>query len=133
MILIEISKPPVPWAAHGGYGKRGFNPRRKDRETYQWQIRSQYNQLNPLSGPVKVEYIYFVGMPKSTSKVRRLQMLNGMMHPIKRPDLDNYDKFLSDCLTDIVWEDDSQVVEKISRKVYGEVEKTVIKVTAICH
>jgi Holliday junction resolvase RusA-like endonuclease len=47
--------------------------------------------------------------------------------------VDNYDKFVSDCLTGIVWEDDSQVVEKISRKVYGEVEKVIIKVEAICH
>lgn len=133
MILIEILMPPVPWAAHGGYGKRSFNRRAPERQKFQWQIKAQYNQLNPLAGPVKVEYCYHMAIPKATSKARRLQMLNGLMHPIKRPDLDNMDKFLSDCLTGIVWVDDSQIVEKISRKVYGETEKTIVRVEAICH
>ena len=131
MILIEISGDPVPWAAHRGYGKRAFNPRKEQREKYQWQIKAQYNQLKPMEGPIKVDYTYFVGIPKATSKVRRMQMLNGMMHPITRPDIDNYDKFLSDCLTSIVWVDDSQVIEKMSRKIYGEREKTIIKVMSI--
>jgi Holliday junction resolvase RusA-like endonuclease len=131
MILIEISGDPVPWAAHRGYGKRAFNPRKEQREKYQWQIKAQYNQLDPLSGPLKVDYTYFVGIPKSTSKIRRMQMLNGKMHPITRPDIDNYDKFLSDCLTDIVWQDDSQVIEKMSRKIYGEREKTIIRIEAL--
>jgi len=131
MILIEISGDPVPWAAHRGYGKRAFNPRKEQREKYQWQIKAQYNQLDPLSGPLKVDYTYFVGIPKSTSKIRRMQMLNGKMHPITRPDIDNYDKFLSDCLTDIVWQDDSQVIEKMSRKIYGEREKTIIRIESL--
>ncbi len=131
MILIEIIGEPVSWKAHGGYGKRAFSLTRHEKEKYQWQIRSQYNQLNPLGGPVRVHYCFHVPIPKATSRPRRAQMLNGVMHPIKRPDIDNYDKFLSDCLTGIVWEDDSQIVEKYSKKIYGEILKTIIRVEAI--
>lgn len=133
MILIEIDGVPENWVSHAGYGKRSFNPKHYKREQVRWQVKSQYNQVAPLFGPIRANYTFHCPIPKGTSKARTLQMLNGMMHPIKRPDLDNFNKFLSDSLTGIVWEDDSQVVELISRKIYGEKPKTVIKVEAICH
>lgn len=131
MILIEIHREPVAWMAHGGYGRKSFNPRGVEKDYYTWQIKAHYTQCIPLSGPVKVDYTYFLPIPKGVSKVRRLQMLNGMMHPIKRPDIDNFDKFLSDCLTKIVFEDDSQIVHKVSRKIYGETPKTLIKIEVL--
>jgi Holliday junction resolvase RusA-like endonuclease len=133
MILIEIHALLVSWKAHAGYGKRAFNPRQPEREYYQWQIKAQYNQSLPLSGPLRVYYSFYRQIPKSASKMRTTQMLNGMMHPITRPDLDNYNKFLSDCLNGIVWEDDSQVVELNAKKLYGEKEKTLIRIEPICH
>lgn len=133
MILIELFGTPTPWAAHKGYGKKAYNPRSEQIEKYRWQIRAQFNQNNPISGAVRVNYCYHVMVPKGTSKVRKIQMLNGVMYPIKRPDLDNYDKLLSDCFNGIVWDDDSQVVEKISRKIYGDVEKTIVTIEPLCH
>lgn len=67
-------------------------------------------------------------IPKTTSAVRRKQMLNGILHHIVRPDTSNLTKFLEDCLKTIVFEDDSQVVEIIARKIYGETPKTVISI-----
>lgn len=131
MILIELSGVPVPWKAHAGYGKKSFNPRFIERETFQWQIKSQYNQLKPLGGPVRTNYTFHMPIPESTSKVRRLQMLNGRMHHIKRPDCTNLLKFYEDCLKGIVFEDDSQVVEINVRKIYDERPRVTIKVEAI--
>jgi len=67
-------------------------------------------------------------MPKGTSKARRQQMLNGLLHHIKRPDCSNFIKFTEDCLKGIVIEDDSQVCEIIAKKIYGEIAKTIIQV-----
>ncbi len=53
------------------------------------------------------------------------------MFPMTRPDIDNYNKFLSDCLNGIVWVDDAQVVELNAKKLYGEKEKTLIRIEAI--
>ena len=133
MILIDLSGVPVSWKAHAGYGKRSFNPRFVEREAYQWQIKSQYNQLNPLRGPVRTHYTFHMPIPKTTSKIRRFQMLNGVMYHLKRPDVTNLIKFYEDCLKGIVFEDDSQVVEINAHKIYDERPRVVIKVEAICH
>lgn len=133
MILIEIDGNPIPWKSHGGFGKRSFNPRNGEREKIQWQIRAQYNQISPLTGPIRCSYTYFMPIPKTISNIRRLQMLNGLMHPIKRPDIDNLNKFLSDTLIGLIIEDDSQIVSLTATKIYGERPKTVIKLEAICH
>ncbi len=128
MIQIEIDGIPVNWKSHVGYGRKSFNPKYKERAFYQWQIRAQYNRELPIAGPVVCYYTFHMPIPASTSKVRKLQMLNGIMHPIKRPDVDNLNKFLSDCLKGIVFEDDSLIVELNSKKVYGERPKTIIRI-----
>ncbi len=67
-------------------------------------------------------------IPEGTSKVRRLQMLNGKIHHIKRPDASNLVKMYEDCLKGIIFDDDSQVVEFTARKIYSETPKVVIRV-----
>lgn len=127
---ITIDGLPVPWAAHRGYGKRSFNPRFKEKEFYQWQIKAQWNQA-ALTCPIKIEVVYHMPIPKGTSKVRHLEMLNGRLHHIRRPDLDNLNKFLLDTLKTICMEDDNQVCEIEARKIYGLVPKTLVKIHAI--
>lgn len=131
MNLITIDGLPVPWKAHAGYGKRSFNPRFKEKEYYQWQIKSQWNQNIPLAGPIFLKVVYHMPIPLGTSKVRRLQMLNQKMFHIKRPDLDNCNKFLEDCLKGIVFEDDSQVVQIHARKIYSEHPRTVVEIESM--
>lgn len=58
-------------------------------------------------------------------------MLNGILRPAKRPDRGNLLKFYEDCLTGIVWVDDSQVVDGAVRKIFAEVPRTVIRVLPI--
>ena len=127
MILLTVDCLPVPWAAHGGYGRRSFNPRYREKEFYKWQLKSQWNQ-EIVTGPLEVEYTYHMPIPSGTSKIRRTQMLNGMMHHLKKPDLDNLDKFLSDVLQGICYENDSQICKKNSSKLFGLSPKTVIKI-----
>ena len=128
MITLIIDGIPVPWAAHKGYGKRSFKPRFKEREYYRWQIKAQYNQEKPIAGPVRLSLSFHLPIPKATSKVRRLQMLNGVMHHITRPDVSNFCKFAEDTLKGIVIEDDSQVVEINAKKIYADIPKTVISI-----
>lgn len=126
MIGLTINHVPVPWSAHQGYGKRSYNPKAKEREYYQWQIKSQYKKKELLSCPVSICFTFYMPIPKGTSKVRYKEMLEGKLHHTKRPDIDNLNKFLCDCLKTIVFEDDSQIVHLISKKCYGENPKTVI-------
>ena len=52
-------------------------------------------------------------------------------HPKGRSDLDNYVKFVMDCVTGMgcVWKDDSQVVSLTAVKRYGERPRTEIEIT----
>jgi Holliday junction resolvase RusA-like endonuclease len=127
MIQLEINAPPVANRSTfvTRYGN-AFNPRFKEKSFYQWQIKAQYNQQAPLCGPIKVTAAFYLPIPKGTSKIRRTQMLAGIMHHIKRPDTSNFYYFLENCLKGIVFEDDSQVVEIIARKIYGETPKTLV-------
>ena len=51
-------------------------------------------------------------------------------HPKGRPDIDNYIKFVMDCINGMgkVWKDDSQVVSINALKRYGETPKTIISI-----
>ena len=70
-------------------------------------------------------------IPASTSRPRRSQMINGMLSHIKKPDIDNLNKFLCDCLKGIVFVDDAQVVELNCRKIYSQTPRTVVKITSL--
>lgn len=132
---LTIEGIPVAWAAHQGYGSTSYNPRAKEREQYRWHIKSAYKghycQKLPLACPVIVYVVYNLPIPKAMSKVRRDEMLKDIIKHTKRPDLDNLNKFLLDCLKTIVFEDDSQVVSLFSQKMYGEKPKTIITVEKI--
>lgn len=126
MIQLEVQGDPVPWSSHRGHGKKSFNPKFKEREYARWQLRSQWNQKTPLQGPIKLHCTFFFVPPKSTSKIRTKQMLNGIMHHIVKPDTSNCLKFIEDCLKTIVFEDDNQVVELTGRKLYAQNARTLI-------
>jgi Holliday junction resolvase RusA-like endonuclease len=91
---------------------------------------SQIAEFKPFVGAVGVEVDFIFSLPKSASK-REKQLLNysGVtLWKAKRPDLgDNLFKGMADALTEIVWFDDSQIVEIHSRKFYGA--SPMIKIT----
>lgn len=128
MIHLVIDGLPVSWKAHAGYGRKSFNPRFREKEFYQWQIKSQWNKGEPFRGPVHLEMDYHLPVPVGSSKIRKQQMLANIIRHTKRPDLDNFDKFLSDCLIGIVIEDDSQICEKSCKKIYSEHSQTIVRI-----
>lgn len=75
----------------------------------------------PLKTPVAA-YIYItVPIPQSYSKSRSKACLEGWERPCKKPDCDNILKAFFDAMNKIIYDDDSQIVEIYSKKVYGTV------------
>lgn len=127
MITIVIDRVPTPWKAPQIGRGHAYAPHAKEKEYIQWQVKAQWNQA-PLAGAVWADFTFHMPIPKNTSKTRRIQMLNGIIHPTCRPDRTNILKLYEDCLNGIVIEDDSQIVDGCVRKIYGETPKTVIRI-----
>lgn len=72
-----------------------------------------------LEGPVRFTCEIYLPIPKSWPKKKQAAAAAGEVRPISRPDIDNYIKALLDSANEIVVQDDSQVVELVSRKSYS--------------
>jgi Holliday junction resolvase RusA-like endonuclease len=73
----------------------------------------------PLETPVTL-YLYIrVPMPKSYSKKRIEDCLNGSEQPTKKPDASNILKSVEDGMNSVVYKDDSQIVNIHVTKVYS--------------
>lgn len=71
------------------------------------------------------------GIPKSTSKRLREQMLSGAVRPVKKPDADNVAKAICDSLNGVAFFDDSQVSELHVSRVYAASPGVDVRIWAI--
>jgi Holliday junction resolvase RusA-like endonuclease len=84
-----------------GFPQGYMNKAGKDlKEDYQWQAKSQWRK-KLLTGEVKLTIDLYFGTKR-------------------RQDIDNFNKLVYDALTGIVYEDDGQVVEVLTRKHYDK-------------
>ena len=60
--------------------------------------------------PLKVSLVGGYPIPKSISKKQRALMLDGLIRPTVKPDLDNFAKLVLDSLNGYAYHDDAQVV-----------------------
>lgn len=62
----------------------------------------------------------YYGIPKSASKKKKAKMLEGLIRPTKKPDMDNVMKVVADSLNQVAYKDDTQIVDSQCRKFYSE-------------
>lgn len=87
--------------------------------------------IDELQGELKLTVMAYFKMPKSASKKKKQQMELGEIRPIKKPDMDNIIKIVSDALNGIAYEDDKQITNVVAEKYYSyepRVEITVEKI-----
>lgn len=72
-----------------------------------------------LDGPMEIFIFAGVEVPASWSGKKRAAALAGEIFPLSKPDGDNIAKMM-DALNDVVWEDDSRIVDWHIRKRYVE-------------
>lgn len=132
MYLFEITGDPVPQKQTQFIRRTGiaYDPSAKDRKFIEWQIRP-YAPAHLIVSPVEMHITFFMPIPKSTSRVKTTQMINGVILPKKRPDIDNLAYIVTNALKGIVYLDDSQITDLILRKRYSDRPRTVIKVIPI--
>lgn len=85
----------------------------------------------PIEGPVTLSVSVHLPVPRSWTQKKRAAALLGLVAPTSRPDWDNYGKLSSDALNEIVFRDDSQIVEAVVRKRYSDRPRLKIEVREI--
>ena len=130
MISLDLFGDPVGKKRPSRHGRQVYDPQQKLKEGYKWQVRSLYRE-EPLMGPLVVDVVFMMPIPKSTSKVKQRAMMNGTYHHMFRPDVDNLQKFILDVLNEIVFKDDAQVIEIHAKKIYSSKPGTHVRVIPI--
>ena len=102
-----------------------YNPSAKDQRA--WSIRA--NSFRPpklLDGPLEVSLEFIMPRPKFHSNLETLPEFH-----VQKPDIDNLAKFVLDCLNKTFYDDDSQVVILLCRKVYGSETGTRVSLKTV--
>jgi Holliday junction resolvase RusA-like endonuclease len=73
-----------------------------------------------LSGPLELEVDAYLRIPKGFSKKKAAEALSGTLRPTGKPDLSNLVKKIEDRMSGWFYNDDRQIVSKVSRKWYGD-------------
>lgn len=83
------------------------------------EARAAMGSSEALETPVAVFVHVTFPIPQSYSKKRSEACLSGFEKHIKRPDLDNCIKAITDGMNGVVYKDDSQITSLHATKVYG--------------
>lgn len=94
----------------------------------QQYFKMKYPNYQTLNGRIAIEIIAYLKIPKSTSKIKRQEMLDNKISPTKKPDADNIAKVILDAMNKFVFKDDNQVAKISVEKRYGEEEKVWVSV-----
>ena len=120
-MLIEPRPKERPRATVIGGHARIYTP--KDTENYEKKIHDAWVKANgeaPFSGPVVVRLHFGMSIPKSTSKVNKVGMLERRIRPVTKPDVDNLAKSVLDAINGVAYKDDNQIVTLLAKKYYTE-------------
>jgi len=123
-----------PRFARAGKFVRVYNPQESEEGRFLFHVQCQLKETGfnqPLEGPISLVCGFYFGVPKSTSKKKRAEFLSGESKHTKKPDLSNLLKFVEDCLNNVIWNDDSQIIEISCAKYYAENPATVLVIEPI--
>lgn len=81
--------------------------------------------------PLAVSITAFYEVPKSYSKKKKQEMLDGQLYPTKKPDIDNIAKCVLDALNKLAYRDDTQVVRLHTEKHYAEIPRVEVEIREI--
>lgn len=139
MIIITETKIEIQFDDRKGFEKPMPSPRPRFRkagkfvQTYMpasYMKHKEYIQKQMpkllIKDPVKLEIYFFIPMAKSWTKKKRTLLLN-KPHHIK-PDIDNLLKTVMDAANNHIWNDDGQVYEIVTKKIFSQEAKIIIKV-----
>ncbi len=97
-----------------------------------WTAKQAMEGKDMWMGPVKATIEVILPIPTSWSGKRKMEAAADHIAPTKKPDADNIQKALFDAMNEIVFKDDSQVVDIHCWKRYGLTPETRIRIESTC-
>lgn len=128
-IFISIPGDPVsknrPRFTRVGKGVRTYSDQEDEQALWVVEARNQIRRLNRFfDGAVEIRVFFWIRRPAGhygTGKNEGVLRPSALVYPEKKADLDNYEKFMLDCLNHCnIWKDDSCVVGIESRKRFAD-------------
>jgi len=111
-------------------GKYGFyNPQSREKKQVQYYLLAQMNENGfkmLCNDPIKVKVTFHMPIPKSFSKSLKNKLRESPHPHIVKPDIDNLIKFILDCMTGIVYQDDNCIYRISSSKTYSQNPSTKV-------
>lgn len=135
--MIELIIPGKPNAKkRPKFARRGertvtYSDQKAEQDSVRYIIKSQLKNHKLFEGAIYLEAVFYMPIPKSTPKKKKVLMMSGKIYHVKKPDKDNLEKFICDCLNGIVWRDDAQVAHSESLKVYSGNPRTELTIKQI--
>jgi len=138
MLKIKIPGEPIakkrPRFARRGKFVTTYNDQQTEEGKFIQQALFQIGKKEPLREPILIDMDFYKSRPKShygtgrnAGKIKK----SSPRWPITKPDIDNYIKFVLDCLNGVAWTDDSLVVLTKAGKFYSEKPRTEISISLI--
>ncbi len=76
---------------------------------------------------IRIECVF--APPRSWSKRKQLNAIDGAVKKVSKPDIDNLAKTVCDALNGLAWGDDSQIVKLSATKRYGSESYTTVRIS----
>lgn len=121
---VPLSQARMKYTARGGFA-RAYDPRAKEKIVIRQKIQEIFGIREKILHP-KISFVFFMPIPKSTTKTKKRHYELCKIRHEKKPDVDNIIKLYLDCMTGIVFEDDAAVSLGNSLKIYSASPQTVI-------
>jgi Holliday junction resolvase RusA-like endonuclease len=88
--------------------------------------------FKPLENALCVDITFWLSIPTSWNKRKRIEAANGLIRPVSRNDIDNLYKCVTDGATGLLWVDDGIITDAHIRKRYtAELARTEIIVKEV--
>lgn len=134
MIKLIIPGKPIakkrPRFARRGKFVATYNDQETEEGRFLWEVKKQLAQhWRLIKNPIEITTIFYMGRPKNhfgTGKNKERLKNSAPIYHTTKPDIDNLQKMVYDCLNSTVWADDSQICKSTAQKIYSEQPQTII-------
>ena len=139
MIITIPGNPTRQKRARSKDGQRPYDPQKKEKSDFVRMVRGQISpgEMIEKGKPIYMEFRFYLSRPKShyrTGKFSHLLKVSAPTLPCtsSTADLDNFIKFVKDCLNGLAYHDDCQVCDYgLVKKRYAEIPRAEILIMEI--